>query len=140
MARPLVLIVDDDKEVRALERLALKSLFRVEEAEDGLTAWGRIRELLPMVVVTDMGMPGIDGLELTKLIKETAETARTAVILVTGATQGEDLPEGFWKIGTAADEFIQKPFEASRLVAAVQKQVERIMDFKPLPPGTGSYD
>lgn len=139
MPRPLVLIIDDDREVRALERLALKLLYNVEEAEDGVTGWERIRALMPMVVVTDMGMPGINGLDLSRMIKETPETAHIAVIIVTGATKGEELPDGFWKHGTLADDFIQKPFDASRLVGAVQAQVERIVGFKPLPPGRGEY-
>jgi len=140
MPRPLVLIIDDDVEVRNFERVTLKQLFRVEEAADGLTGLKRARELRPMVVVTDMVMPGVDGLELSKTIKADPDLAKVAVILVTGATQGEELPDGFWKLGTVADDFLQKPFDASTLLAAVQKQVERLLDFKPLPPGRGTYD
>lgn len=140
MARPLVLIIDDDPEVRNFEAVTLKRLFRVEEAPDGLTGLARVRELRPMVVVTDMVMPGINGLDLSQKIKADPDLASVAVILVTGATQGEELPDGFWKLGTVADDFLQKPFDASALLAAVQKQVERLLDFKPLPPGRGTYD
>lgn len=140
MPRPLVLIVDDDKDVRAMELLALKMLYRVEEAPDGVAGLAKARALKPMVIVSDLGMPGMNGLELCEAIKNDPEFEKTAVILVTGATKGEELPDGFWKLGTQADDFLQKPFSPTALLAAVQKQVERLVGFTPLPPGKGSYD
>lgn len=139
MPKPKVLIIDDNREVRTLLNIALRQLYDVTEAPDGLLGWRRVEEQRPDVVVTDMAMPGHTGLEIAQRVKAHPELSSTIVILITGAVAGEDLPDAFWKKGTDADEFISKPFDPQVLVAKIQELLERRAGFRPLPPGTGSY-
>ncbi|MDX2177702.1 MAG: response regulator [Candidatus Sumerlaeia bacterium] len=139
MPRPLVALIDDDPDVRHLLAMTLKRLYRVETAPDGPAGLELVRAQRPNVVVTDLGMPGLNGLDLCGTIKSDPELARIPVIIITGATRGEELPGGFWRLGTQADDFLQKPFPPEQLLAAVQAQLERAAGYKPLPPGTGSY-
>jgi 2,3-diketo-5-methylthio-1-phosphopentane phosphatase len=140
MAKPLVLLIDDDPDVRALLGLALGMLYRVEFAADGPTGLAKARALRPAVIVTDMGLPGMNGLQISSAVKDDPDLRDTPVVLITGATKGEDLPDGFWRIGTRADEFLQKPFSPNALTAKVQSLLERRAGARPLAAGTGSYD
>lgn len=140
MAKPLVLLIDDDADVRALLGLALGMLYRVEMAADGPAGLAKARALRPDVIVTDMGLPGMNGLQITTTVKDDPELRETPVVLITGATKGEDLPDGFWRLGTRADEFLQKPFSPAALTAKVQSLIERRAGAQPLAAGDGAYD
>ena len=136
----LVLLIDDDPEIRQLLRLALHPLYRVVEATDGHDGWAKVREHRPALVVTDLCMPGMNGLDLTDRIKCDNELSGTPVIILTGATAGEELPPGFWKLGTRADGFLEKPIEPSMLCAEIDRVLKNKVQFRPLPPGKGTYD
>jgi two-component system, cell cycle response regulator DivK len=83
--RPLVLLVEDDREGRLmLAEWLTDAGFRVEQAHNGLQALERAFDLLPDAVVTDLKIPGIDGYELTRRLKADPRTRGTPVIAVTG--------------------------------------------------------
>ena len=137
---PLVLLIDDDPDIRHVLRLGLQPLYRVVEATDGIDGWNKLRQHRPAIVVTDLGMPGMNGMDLTEKIKSDAEFASTPVIILTGATAGEELPGGFWKLGTQADGFLEKPILPITLCAEIDRVLKKKLDFRPLPPGKGTYD
>jgi two-component system cell cycle response regulator DivK len=71
--RPLVLLVEDDREGRMMYAHWLSDAgFRVEQAHNGLQALERAFDLLPAVIVTDLHIPGIDGYELTRRLRADA--------------------------------------------------------------------
>ena len=83
--RPLVLLVEDDREGRMLFAEWLQdSGFRVEQAHNGLQALERAFDLMPDAILTDLNIPGIDGYELTRRLKQDARTARIPILAVTG--------------------------------------------------------
>jgi two-component system, cell cycle response regulator DivK len=83
--RPLVLVVEDDRDSRLLFLEWLKSAgFRVAAAHNGLQALERAIDLLPDAVLTDLRLPGIDGYELTRRLKTDARTKSIPVLAVTG--------------------------------------------------------
>jgi two-component system cell cycle response regulator DivK len=83
--RPLVLVVEDDRDGRLLFLEWLKSAgFRAAEAHNGLQALERAIDLLPDAVLTDLHLPGIDGYELTRRLKTDARTKSIPVLAVTG--------------------------------------------------------
>jgi two-component system, cell cycle response regulator DivK len=83
--RPLVLLVEDDRDGRILFAEWLQhSGFRVEQAHNGLQALERAFDLLPDAILTDLNIPGIDGYELTRRLKNDARTERIPVLAVTG--------------------------------------------------------
>ena len=83
--RPLVLIVEDDREGRILFAEWLQHAgFRIEQAHNGLQALERALDLLPDAILTDLNIPGIDGYELTRRLKHDVRTERIPVLAVTG--------------------------------------------------------
>jgi two-component system, cell cycle response regulator DivK len=83
--RPLVLVVEDDRDGRLLfaEWLA-DAGFRVEQAHNGLQALERAFDLLPDAILTDLNIPGIDGYELTRRLKSDPRTSSLPILAVTG--------------------------------------------------------
>ena len=83
--RPLVLLVEDDRDGRILFAEWLQhSGFRVEQAHNGLQALERAFDLLPDAILTDLNIPGIDGYELTRRLKNDSRTQRIPILAVTG--------------------------------------------------------
>lgn len=83
--RPLVLLVEDDRDGRVLLAEWLEqSGFRVEQAHNGLQALERAFDLLPDAILTDLNIPGIDGYELTRRLKNDDRTRRIPILAVTG--------------------------------------------------------
>jgi two-component system cell cycle response regulator DivK len=83
--RPLVLLVEDDRDGRLLFAEWLQDAgFRVEQAHNGLQALERAFDLLPDAMLTDLNIPGIDGYELTRRLKADPRTASIPVLAVTG--------------------------------------------------------
>jgi DNA-binding NtrC family response regulator len=79
----LVLVVDDDPEVRALlSRRLRRTGYAVEEAGDGVEAMQVVTQVVPDVVVTDMTMPRLDGLGLLKELRK--RDPELPVIVLTG--------------------------------------------------------
>src|SRR5687767_5950648 len=83
--RPLVLVIEDDLAARKLyaENLIHAGL-DVAEAHNGLQAVEKARELLPDVIVTDLGLPGIDGYELCRRLQQDNRTSHTPIVAITG--------------------------------------------------------
>jgi two-component system sensor histidine kinase/response regulator len=88
---PLVLVADDDQDVRTMLRTVLElDGHEVIEAKDGEEAWSLCLELQPSVVVADIQMPLIDGLELCRRIRGSEHSPDIKVIVYTaGMATGE---------------------------------------------------
>lgn len=117
-----ILVVDDSRLVRVSIKRVIQSEFTVLEAEDGEQGW-EIFSANPdiRVVITDAGMPRLDGYGLIKRIRECHIPAINSVpiIMVTGAEAGETLVrDKALALGTT--DFILKPFDKPRLLARVR--------------------
>lgn len=135
MACASILVVDDEQMIRSVCRLALQDKYEIHEAEDGEAGWKLALAKRPDLVLTDMVMPKLDGLTLAERIKGHPQLTQTMVLMMTGATEGEELPNGFWRMGTAADEFLQKPLDIATLRATVDGMFEKRVRPKPIPRG-----
>lgn len=117
----IILIVDDDPDMRAYVRHCLSYLgnrvAQVIEAKDGLEAMQYAQRVLPDLVVSDIVMPGLDGYELCKALKAHADLANTSILLISGENDDERLREA------EADAFLGKPFNAERL----RKSLDRVL-------------
>ncbi len=118
---PLILIVEDNDELRHFLKNSLKNIYRVAEAENGLKGWKKTEQLMPDLVIADLRMPGMDGLELTVKIREDRRTSHIPVILLTAVTDLESKVAGM-KAG--ADDYITKPFSS----AFLQARIENLMN------------
>src|SRR5690606_32883598 len=72
---PLILIVEDNDELRSFLVESMRRYYRVLEAPDGLKAWDLILEEMPDLVISDVMMPGQDGFDLCRACKSDARTA-----------------------------------------------------------------
>ena len=114
---PLILIVEDNDELRHFLKKSLKKKYRVAEAENGLVGWNKVEHLIPDFIIADLLMPEMDGLELTKKIKNDSRTSHIPVILLTAVTDMESKLAGM-KAG--ADDYITKPFSSEFLHARIE--------------------
>jgi DNA-binding response OmpR family regulator/two-component sensor histidine kinase len=119
---PLILIVEDNDELRHFLKNSLKNIYRVAEAENGLKGWKKTEQLMPDLVIADLRMPGMDGLELTIKIREDRRTSHIPVILLTAVTDLESKVAGM-KAG--ADDYITKPFSSAFLQARIENLMNR---------------
>lgn len=111
---PLLLVVEDDDEMRQYIASRLSSRFRVELANDGETAVRMANELMPDLIVSDVMMPNMDGIAFCTAIKTSVTTAHIPVILLTAKDQTESIEEGY---SVLADDYILKPFNSKILLA-----------------------
>lgn len=114
---PLILIVEDNDELRHYLSMSLKNNYRVAEAANGKKAWTKIEAIQPDIIIADLRMPEMDGMELTKIIRSDNRTSHIPVILLTAVTDLDSKMEGL-KIG--ADDYITKPFNSAFLLARIE--------------------
>jgi len=116
--KPLVLIADDDADIRALVAFRLgRAGYDVLEAVDGEQALALALERRPDLAVLDVMMPKLTGYEVTRGIRASEATSRMPVILLTSRVQEADVTRGF---EAGADDYMRKPFSPRELGARVQ--------------------
>jgi signal transduction histidine kinase/DNA-binding response OmpR family regulator len=118
--KPLILLVEDNIEIRACLKEILQAIYEVLEANHGEEAWPVITEHLPDVIISDIAMPKMDGLQLTQLVKNDERTNHIPVILLTARGAMEHHVEG---IQTGADDYITKPFHAQILLLKIKNLI-----------------
>jgi signal transduction histidine kinase/ligand-binding sensor domain-containing protein/DNA-binding response OmpR family regulator len=114
--RTTVLVVDDNTDVRAYVRSVLDPAFRVLEAADGQEGLAVAREALPDLVLADVMMPRLDGMALARALRADPATDCIPVVLLTARAATGDEVEG---LGTGADDYVTKPFDAAVLEARI---------------------
>lgn len=119
---PLILVVEDNDDMRNFLQKILNKIYRVETANDGDAGWEKAKKLIPDLVVTDLMMPNKDGLELTDLIKQNAETSHIPVVLLTAKSAVESRLQA---LKNGADDYITKPFSPILLEARIENIIEQ---------------
>ncbi|HML27727.1 MAG TPA: ATP-binding protein [Hyphomicrobium sp.] len=104
---PLLLVVDDEPDMRRYLVSMLRESYRVIEADDGISALKKAREEKPDLILLDVMLPGVSGLEVCRSLKERAETRAIKIIVLT-ARVDEDAKIVALRHG--ADDFLIKPF------------------------------
>ena len=122
---PLLLIVEDNEDLRHQIKRIFSGGFRVEEAADGIEGWDKAIELIPDFIISDVMMPGRDGLALCNQLKNSPATSHIPTILLSARIDGE---EAGLRIG--ADDYITKPFNAKTLVLKVKNLLETRQKFR----------
>ncbi|MDO6492713.1 MULTISPECIES: two-component regulator propeller domain-containing protein [unclassified Cellulophaga] len=109
---PILLIIDDNQDIRSFIKKGLGESYYVYEAENGEKGLELAKKFIPNIVITDLVMPVMDGIEFCNQIKSTQETSHIPVVMLTAKTSQEKEIEG---LKTGADAYIRKPFDLELL-------------------------
>lgn len=115
-AKPVVLIAEDNADVRSFIVDQLKGEYQVIEAENGQAALQKALETLPDLILSDIMMPEMSGTEFCELIKTNEKTSHIPVVLLTALAEQGDRLKG---LETGADDYLVKPFAVAELQVRV---------------------
>jgi len=123
--RALILVVERDKHIRALEHYFLESAgYSVEFADDGRHALARVKEIAPRILISEILVPGLDGLSVCRAIKADPHTAHIVVLIFSILAAEERAFEA------GADGFLLKPLDETLFVASVEKLLKQHRNHK----------
>ncbi len=108
----MILIVEDEPELREFLREMFEPDFDVIEARNGKIGYEKSLDYQPDIIITDVMMPVMDGYELCKLLNSNLATNHIPVVILTSRSAPESKFEGYQR---GADAFIEKPFSAEYL-------------------------
>ena len=121
-----IYIVEDDVNIREIERYALKnSGYEVEEFESGADFFKRMEQRMPNLVILDIMLPGEDGMDILAKLRADKRTSKLPVIMVTAKTTELDKVKG---LDSGADDYITKPFGVMELISRVKALLRRTTD------------
>lgn len=114
---PLVLVVEDNYDLRHFIVSELYLNYSVIQATNGKEAWELALKNMPDIVVSDVMMPVMDGYELCNNLKTDLKTSHIPVILLTAKSNDESKIKGY---ETGADSYLSKPFNPRMLISRIQ--------------------
>ena len=119
-----VLIVNDlPEQLSLMDSLLRKAGYSVFTAEDGLEAFQVAKQKHPDVVISDVSMPGVNGIEFCQLIRQDDDLRFIPILLVSAHRKDtQSMVEG---LRSGADDYLELPFDSTRLVAKVSRLLER---------------
>jgi signal transduction histidine kinase/DNA-binding response OmpR family regulator len=117
---PILLLVDDNAEIRSILKDIFINDYQILEAQDGEEALLLAQKEIPDCIISDVMMPKLDGFEFTKKIKNNELTSFIPVILLTAKTSDEAHLEG---LKSTADAFLTKPFNNEIVKATVHQLI-----------------
>lgn len=120
-ASPLILLVDDNADMREYVKRVLSSKCTVHTANNGAEAFEMIRQHNYELVITDIMMPVMNGFELLEKIRTDYHKKSTPVIFLSARAGEEAKVEG---IDAGADDYLVKPFSSRELVAKVEANIK----------------
>jgi signal transduction histidine kinase/ligand-binding sensor domain-containing protein/DNA-binding response OmpR family regulator len=118
---PSILLVEDNDDFRFYLKENLRLFYKVHEASNGKEGWQKALANHPMLIVSDISMPFMDGIELTEKIKSDKRTSHIPVILLTALNGEKDQIKG---LETGANDYITKPFNFEVLNAKIKNLLE----------------
>ncbi|MBU5474088.1 MAG: response regulator transcription factor [Clostridiales bacterium] len=127
----LIYIVEDDVNIREIERYALKnSGFEVQEFECGKELHKAIEKHVPNLILLDIMLPNEDGLDILTELRNQKATKKVPIIMVTAKTTELDKVKG---LDLGADDYMTKPFGVMELISRVKALLRRTEDIAETP-------
>jgi len=121
--KKIMLLVDDNADVRYFIKSHFQANFQVLEAANGVEGWDLALKTIPDIIISDVLMPDLDGYEFCKRIRKDERTSHIPVLLVTALGSREHEIEG---LSYGADDYITKPFD----LVILQTKVENILSVR----------
>ena len=119
--KPILLIVDDNADIRAYVSSLFKENYTILSALNGKEGVELAIRNVPDIVISDIMMPVKNGIELCNTLKQDERTSHIPIILLTAKAGEENVMEG---IETGADAYVTKPFSEELLQIRVEKLIE----------------
>ena len=121
----LIYILEDDRNIREIEEIALKNAdYEVVSFETAAEFGKRLKERVPDLLLLDLMLPDADGLRLVTQLRQNVMTMSLPVIMVTAKTTEIDKVRG---LDSCADDYLTKPFSVMELISRVKALLRRSM-------------
>ena len=117
---PILLIVEDNNEVRSFIKMSLQRTYKIIEAVNGKEGIAKAIEFVPDIILSDIRMPVADGIVLCNTLKNDERTSHIPIVLLTADTAEENELKG---LESGADDFITKPFK----LRILEKKLENLI-------------
>jgi signal transduction histidine kinase/DNA-binding response OmpR family regulator len=127
--RKMMLIIEDNADLRTFIKSIFKEDFEIIEASDGTAGLRWATELIPDVIISDIMMPGMNGLELCNKLKNSIHTNHIPILILTAKAGEGDEIEG---LKTGADDYLTKPFNSEILEMRIKRLIssrERLKEY-----------
>lgn len=119
--KEMVLVIDDNQDVRDYVKMLLQDKYVVVEAVNGLEGVKQAMKYVPDVVVCDVMMPVMDGIACCKRLKSELQTSHIPVLMLTAYAMDEQRIQGY---DSGADAYLTKPFNAKLLLARIRNLID----------------
>lgn len=119
--KPVLLVIDDNPDIRALLVELLQEEYNVITACDGAQGVKMASKYVPDLVVCDVMMPGMDGLECCRILKSEVGTSHIPVLMLTACSLDEQRASGY---DSGADGYLSKPFSHQVLRSRCRSLIE----------------
>ena len=126
---PLLLVIDDNEDIRCLISVLMKDEYNVIGARDGKEGLHLATKYVPDLIICDVMMPVMDGLECCRRLKEELSTSHIPVLMLTACSLDEQRAQGY---ESGADGYLSKPFNSQVLKIRCHNLVENRKRIKAL--------
>ncbi|CAL66667.1 two-component system sensor histidine kinase/response regulator hybrid [Christiangramia forsetii KT0803] len=109
---PIILVVDDNKDIRKFIRQSLQDNYNIQEAENGREGFEKAKEIVPNIIISDLIMPEMDGIEFCHHCKNDPATSHIPFLLLTAKDSQES---ELVAMESGADDYLIKPFNLELL-------------------------
>lgn len=118
--RPLLLVIEDEKDMAELLRLVLRESYRLITARDGDNGIAKALQFVPDLILTDLQMPGLSGVDLLRELRHHNALKGVPIVVLTG-TRDANLRAELLRAG--AQDYLTKPFTAEELLARLEQHL-----------------
>ena len=119
----IMLIVDDNPDVRYFIRSHFDTIYTIYEAKNGQEGWDLAIQYIPDVIISDILMPDVDGYEFCRRIKKDERTSHIPILLLTALHSKEHEMAG---LSYGADDYVTKPFD----ILILQTKIENMLSVR----------
>lgn len=120
-SKPLVLVIDDNNDIRKLIAELLKYTYNIITANNGADGIRKAVRYVPDLIICDVMMPVMDGLECCRRLKSEVMTSHIPVLMLTACSMDEQRVQGY---DSGADGYLSKPFSSDVLRARCKSLIE----------------